>query len=377
MPTVSSSVPRIGQDFAAEARLLFRVVACAGAEPLPKDLDAATVKAHCRWLRPRIESYRARFVKPQRAFFARLLPPDLPRTVVYPFGGGDLLSALTTFPEATSITTLSLEHAGDPRRLRTLGRERLAKSLGLFRKTVTGLLCCNNSTSDNLMSLERSDLPGEVSLFLVALAIQGYEPVALRYFQLDADGAPRYLTAEEIAAEEPLAARRLNVKWVSPNFSAAFSNAELTFRAPGKPPRVHRHFAANLANEGLAPEGPTMRYLVAQGRVAAMTKAASYCLWNPRFSRIRDYLLQNMAFMVSDSTGIPPRSARAAGFAQVTYGRFTRSFLPADSRTNADMRALWQSQPRRELSFRYGYLDHTLKPHLMVTRPATLKAARR
>ena len=29
-------------------------------------------------------------------------------------------------------------------------------------------------------------------------------------------------------------------------------------------------------------------YLEQQGRVSAMTKAASYCLWNPMFSRIRN-----------------------------------------------------------------------------------------
>ena len=44
----------------------------------------------------------------------------MPKTVVYPFGGGDLLSALVAFPDATEITTISLEQAGDPRRLRTL-----------------------------------------------------------------------------------------------------------------------------------------------------------------------------------------------------------------------------------------------------------------
>ena len=40
-----------------------------------------------------------------------LKPAGLPKTVVYPFGGGDLISALTTYPEANDYTTLSLEHA--------------------------------------------------------------------------------------------------------------------------------------------------------------------------------------------------------------------------------------------------------------------------
>ena len=40
------------------------------------------------------------------------------------------------------------------------------------------------------------------------------------------------------------------------------------------------------------------------GEVAAITKAASYLLWRGDFSRIRDYLLDNMVWMVSDSSGI-------------------------------------------------------------------------
>ena len=47
-------------------------------------------------------------------------PKDLPTALVYPFGGGDLMAALQLFPEATEITTISLELAGDPRRWRAL-----------------------------------------------------------------------------------------------------------------------------------------------------------------------------------------------------------------------------------------------------------------
>ena len=43
-----------------------------------------------------------------------------------------------------------------------------------------------------------------------------------------------------------------------------------------------------------------------------MTKAASYLIWNSGFFAIRDFLLQNMAWMVSDSTGIEPKAAKKA-----------------------------------------------------------------
>jgi hypothetical protein len=131
---------------------------------------------------------------------------------------------------------------------------------------------------------------------------------------------------------------------------------------------VHRHIAANLNDPNLAKQPALLRHLEAKGRVTAMTKAASYLLWRPDFSTLRNYLLDNMELMLSDSTGIPPRYARAAGFQQKTYGRFNGSLLHASERHNDDFRALWQRQPFRRVSFRFGYVDNKSRPHLLLTQ---------
>src|ERR1043165_8563922 len=109
--------PLGGQDFTPEAKLLFRVVACQGDEPLPANIDAKVVEEHCKKLQQRIDKYRQTWVSVAEPFIQKLKPEGLPTTVVYPFGGGDLISALTTYPELTEVTTMSLEHAGDPRRI--------------------------------------------------------------------------------------------------------------------------------------------------------------------------------------------------------------------------------------------------------------------
>ena len=101
-----------------------------------------------------------------------------------------------------------------------------------------------------------------------------------------------------------------------------------------------------------------------------MTKAASYLLWESYFSGIRDYLLQNMTWMASDSTGIPAKWAKKAGFVQTTYGLFTAPFLEeANKEVGEAMVKLWSSQPHRKLPFRYGYPDFDKHVHLMTTEP--------
>ena len=370
-PAAPPEAPQ-GQSFDREARQLFRIVACAGSEPLPDELTP-TVDAHCALFQPTLDAYR-RYVETAGPFLAGLQPKDLPTTVVYPFGGGDLLSALTTFPNLSEVTTLSLEHAGDPRRAAASDAESLADSLRRFRNDINGLLTMSDSTTENMMDLQRGDVPGQLAFFLVALAIHDQEPVGLRYFRLDPDGEIHYLSESEIADIEDELAKRLNQRWKSPDFSIAFSNVELTFRPknqPNAPLRVHRHIAANLMDGPLAMDPSVITHLEKKGHVTAMTKAASYTLWNPNFSRVRTYLLENMSFMLSDSTGIPPQYVAPTQFVQETYGSFAGPFLDANSRDADDFRQLWNSQPMRPLPFRYGYLDAERRPHLLVTRRIT------
>lgn len=368
-PAATAEAPA---EFGAEAKLLYAVVSCSGA-PLPAGLDARTVAAFCAQQKKQLAAYRDGYLPKASAFLAKLRPAGLPTTVVYPFGGGDLLSALTTYPDAKNVTTLSLEHAGDPRRLSAVKSAKvLAESLEVIRQTSAGLLTQNDSKTENLMKGQRGEIPGQLAFFMTALAVHGYEPVSLRFFRFEPDGTIHYLTATEIAASEKASAKLLRGQWVSPDFSPAFSNSELVFVKKGEDPklhgRVHRHVAADLSDGALAKQPGILKHLAAKGRFVAMTKAASYLLWRADFSGIRDVLLERMVFMISDSTGIPPAYAKKAGFVQETYGTFEKSYLGASSAVNADFVKLWSSQPRRALPIRYGYLDGERHYHLLVTR---------
>ncbi len=368
-----------GQDFVVEAQAFYRAVACRGAPPAaagaapvewPAGLDAAILAKHCAEMAKRYQRFTENYVQPASAFFAEQRPATLPAAVVYPFGGGDLGSALVTYPAATEITTISLEHAGDPTRLAELPAKALRAALTDYRDAVRGLLTNNDSTSENMRKLERGGIPGQLSFHLTGAAALGYEPVALRFFKLDEGGALHYYTAPEIDALAPVTAKRKKSSWVDTDFSAAFTNMELTLRKvadPAAPLVVHRHFAANLANNGFR-GSPLEKHLLAKGPVVAMTKAASYLLWSESFAGIRDYLIGNLVWMASDATGLPTRNAKRAGLTQVTYGRFAGAFLPdAPPAVNETMVKLWADQPRRKLAFRYGYPDSERNVHLMIT----------
>ncbi|MBS1120104.1 MAG: hypothetical protein H6Q90_2332 [Deltaproteobacteria bacterium] len=363
-----------GVDFIKDAKLYYRVVACKGTDPLPPTMDAAIVDRHCAEMTKRYEGLDKRYLTPAKDFFATLRPTTLPTTVVYPFGGGDLLGALVTFPDARDITTISLEHAGDPTRLAALAKSKLRNTLQAFRDASEGLLTLHDSTSENMRKLEVGGIPGQLSFHLAGMAANGFEPVALKFFTLDPEGKVHYLSQAEIDALAPTKAKKVKGGWVDTDFSEAFNHMELTFRKAGDPKAplvVHRHIAWNLSNKAFG-GSPLEKYLVAKGKVAAMTKAASYLIWVDGFTKIRDYLLANMVWMASDATGIAPAVARKAGFTQTTYGLFKGAFLEeADQNVSAAMVKLWSSQPFRKLPFRYGYPDSERHIHLMITQPAS------
>jgi hypothetical protein len=361
-----------GADFIEDAKLLMRIVACAGDTPLPAFINVKVVEAHCKLLQPAIDNYRKVYVEGAKDFIAGLRPANLPSIVVYPFSGGDLVSALTAYPEASEITTISLELTGDPSRVSKLNRFKLEHSLMVVRQQLLALIEIENfSRSTRLSHLQQGDIPALLSFFLVGLAVHDYEPLSLRFFQLEPSGEVRYLSTEEIAAIKRNATSRKG-SWLSPDFSEAFANVELTFRkraVPESPVVVHRHIAANIGDNALKKGSMLLAHLNSKGRVAVIIKAASYLLWQNDFSIIRDYLLTHADFMISESSGIPPSFAITAGYVQETYGDFFRAYLPtASEEISKEFEKLWKSQPHRELPFRFGYPDTRGRNHLLITR---------
>jgi hypothetical protein len=352
-------------DFTPQVKELYRVAACGSTDPVPPKFDAKDVDAHCKLLAGHIERYKARWLDKALPVLSAIVPSGLPDKVVYPFGGGDLVTALATFPDAAEITTVSLEIAGDARKVDLIPASKSSAALKVMAENVRRLFAVAHSKTTNLSIVSKGDLPGELVFSLVALAVHDREPLSLRYFRLAPDGAIQYVTEADIqAATDPKAQ------------AALFHDMEITYRKKGDaaaPVRTYRHISANLDDKHLAADPSPIKHLEAKGKVAAMTKAASFLLWWSEFSTIRSYLLNNVQWMISDATGLLPRFAKPAGFEQKTWGRFDGPFLPQAKAETAEMTRLWQSNPAQPLEFRYGYPDNAKHSHLMVTRRITDK----
>ncbi len=376
--------PAPGTDFAAQARAMFRVAACGGDEAVADRFPAKIIERHCKEMKETYAAYRKAWADQAKKFIGDLRPHDAPKTVVYPFGGGDLVSALVVFPHATEITTISLEAPGDVRVIDTIDATRLGTDLATISHDIRRLYQAAHSTTKSLQAASHSTLPGTLMFALAGLVVHDMEPVALRYFDLQPDGTPRYLTNDELnqRAAEFEALKKAGKKggpkptthyWYEQD--TPYGNVEIQFRPRGDAkaaPRIYRHIVQNVDDPHMTADERLLVHLRAKGKVSVVTKAASFLLWYDDFSKIRDYLLRHTAWMISDASGLPPSFAEPAGFEQITYGQFNGPYFIIDPKNvRSQFVKLWKSQPRRPLPFRFGYPDSDKNHHLMITRPKT------
>jgi hypothetical protein len=354
--------PPGGHDFTPEGKALLAVGACGDIAP-PDGFDPKVLAAHCDIIKKAQADYLAQWVRPARSFFGEHVPSGLSKKVVYPFAGGDLSTALTVYPDADEITTLSLEPAGDPRDMGMLKGKELDRALEKVEFELKFLYRVNFSNTINMIdAMREGSLPTQLIFGLSALKIHGYEVVSLRYFKLDPEGRIRYLEDADVAAAPSPAKAKPQVR------NRIFANVEVQFRKPGGRIQVYRHIQQNLDNEHLKADPRVLKHLEAKGEISGMTKAASYLLSWDSFSLMRNYLTSHVAWMVSDATGVAPKWGKPAGFEYETYGDFIGPHIPAGNSIAKDWRVEFEAQSKRPLPFRFGYYDKKNANHLVIMR---------
>lgn len=359
-----------GHDFTAAGKALFVVGAC-GEGATPEGFAQGAIDKHCQVVRKVQSDYQASWLSKAKPFFAEKVPRDVPKKVVYPFAGGDLSTALTVYPDADEITTLSLEPAGDPRTLATLNTRTksgkaspaLTKALGTIQYELRFLYRVNFSNTLNMITAMRGGaLPTQFVFGLSALKVHGFEVVGVRYFNLDAAGGIQYLSdADVAAAPDP-------TRGAAQARNKIFANVEIRFKKPGGRVQVYRHIQANLDDAHMKADPRVLKHLEQKGAIAGMTKAASYLLSWDGFKTMRNYLATHVEWMVSDATGIAPKWGKAAGYEYETYGGFKEPHIPAGNNIAHNWRQEFASQPTRPLKFRFGYYDKRAVNHLVIMR---------
>ena len=266
------------------------IAACGGSDAVDAKVDEDRRSPLQDGRSSRSTKFRTLYFDKGRACFDEVVPKDVPKTVVYPFGGGDLLSALVAFPDATEITTISLELAGDPRRIATLTPSQLEtqprRAARRDRRPDLGRL--EHEREPVEPAAERSARPGQlVPARARRRRLRAGVDALLHARRRRRHPLPRRRPRSTTLDKEALAhARRASSTTGSRRTSRRRSRTSRSSTARSARPRSasHRHIGWNLGDDYLKQHPQLIRHLEKKGQVTMLVKGASYLLWRGDFS---------------------------------------------------------------------------------------------
>lgn len=245
-------------------------------------------------------------------------------TVVYPFGGPDVLYATSMFPKASTYVLIGLEKVGSI-----------------------------------------PDLSGDSAGLLRRLSIVMDEPLRHGYYitkemRQAPDVTPIMLTS--------LGLMRARVDSVQSISAAGRSGVEIRFRdSRGRNKKVI-YVSADLSNRGF--DGGFQAWLGQFSSGHGYFKAASYLQHDPNFSKIRDWTLANCKGVVQDDSGIPYRHYLANGWDVTLLGTYQRPIPLFAQWKQDDLAAAYRAIGGRgpEIPFGSGYHLKMAEANLQLCR---------
>ena len=208
--------------------------------------------------------YSSRRRAHQSGFQSQHIKPLIGRspTVIYPFGGPDVLHVTSMFPSADTYVLIGLEKVGTVPTPEELGDDLVERVSKVIAEPLH---------AGYFIPAEMRRAPAATPIILTSLGLIGARVESVT--SISAGGEP--------AAE---------------------------FRFRSRFGREHRliYVSTDLSNGGFG--GKFRDWLGGYSRSTAYFKAASYLMHDPAFSNIRDWVLGNCRSVVQDDSGIPFQS---------------------------------------------------------------------
>lgn len=244
-----------------------------------------------------------------------------PQTVVYPFGGPDLLHAMSMFPNASRYILLGLEPVGNAPDLEAADPGTVLGALeGLKRTVSTQLQHGYFITKDMKADLSNGPLQGVIPVLLTALGLMDAQIYSMQF--INAGGNP---------------------------------GVEIDFLLPGRGVKTAIYVAGDLSNGGFQGGYPNWLSSQASGSVAYF-KAASYLMHDSGFSSAKNWVLGNCKAVVQDDSGIPYASFDQSQWQANLFGIYRAPIKFFSKHDQPPLRAAYQSVgPLLPLTFGSGY----------------------
>jgi len=254
------------------------------------------------------KAYGERRTSRQRDWSNWSLAPVIgsPGTLLYPFGGPDLLYAMSMFPNTSTYVLLGLEPAGSLPALESQNPAAVVDALfGLGRSMDTQLKVGYFVTKDMKGDLSNGPMPGVTPILLTSIGLMGGEVDSVQ--SINAGGN---------------------------------TGVDIRFSLPGRGSKRAIYVSGDLSN-GRFGSG-FQSWVGGFSGSTAYFKAASYLMHDEGFSKIRNQVLSQSKAIVQDDSGIPFRYL-ATGWDLKFFGRYQKPIELFAKQDQPDLRAAYDA----------------------------------
>jgi hypothetical protein len=290
---------------------------------------------------------------PMKAFAETHFPVERAHcdTLFYPFGGPDIINALSFFPSCRRYILFGLEHVGDLPHLERMSAQQKELMLADMHKAQQYILRRNYFVTQYMSSeLNTPNLNGVLPMVSATLVRMGYVILDVETANLDG-------SSPVAAGTRPRA--------VHVHFQAA----------DGGPIQELVFASFDASDEGLAKNPAFLTFMQPIQPTVTLMKAASYLLHDDSFGRMRELVEKKTSLLVQDDTGLPYAKLLADGFTVELYGNYVDTIPVFHYRYQKDLAGAYRAQPAHTaLPFAWSYARRREEAALQVARkrpPAT------
>ena len=265
-----------------------------------------------------------------------------PKTLVYPFAGGDFYYSHMFFPKQDTVIMVGLEPVGYLFDIDTANPVKLEKYLtnlehSLYYPHKLGFF----RTFSMEVDFTKGYLNGTIHTCLYYMAKFGYKIEYIKAFDINETGN----TMREV---------ELGTK---PHKRAGI---KIGFKAKDGSGNVKEliYISGDLSDKGLTNGNKNTglyNFLNSRKQIVSFYKAASYLMHKSDFLKIRGLMTRNSKRILQDDSGVPYSVLKSTGFQVTVLGEYTRTIQLFWSRVQKDMKAEYATKKPAKLPFNIGY----------------------
>ena len=303
------------------------------------------------------EKYDKKQLAPMRQWAATELAAAVSSklTVFYPFSGPDFINPYTLFPHAGTYILAALEPIGEVPDFQAMKDKDFDSFFDGLRQSLHDPLNIDYFISAHMQSdMVGKELKGVLPILLFFMARENVHVHEVDYWSMEPDG-----TIQQV----PVLNRG------KPGPAGAIPGVRIVFESADSPNQLQTlyYLRVNLYNLTFQRNVHLIPFLKSFGPLITFMKSASYVMFDPQVSVIREFVLDQSHYVLQEDSGIPFKYFDPSVWMLQFYGTYTKPISMFKYTYQPDLARTYETgRDIKPLPFGIGYHYEVNKANLLL-----------